>query len=217
MPTDDRNDLFNLELDEVSMVGKAANGKKFLIFKSMKGVKMKKAKPAGAARAGAGGAQATVSKADILDIVKTAIAPIVEDNKKLRKDLQKQTAVLRKKDYVDIAKSEFSELATPEEGAEILKSLEGLPSEARKPILKALKQANAVSKEAGKMLYHPLGSSRPAPGTPADVFEAAVQERMNHIQKSDNPPKNAMVAHALATKWVVENRDDLFKAITGGE
>ena len=74
----------------------------------------------------------SVSKADIMDIVQKAIAPLQEENARLRKTVEKQTDVLRKKDYVELAKSQLDELGTPEEGAEILKSLETLPADARK-------------------------------------------------------------------------------------
>jgi hypothetical protein len=218
-------DLSDEDIDRIDWVHKGANGKRIAIVK-FTGGKTMKSKPAGADRAGAGEAQA-ISKAEIADMiaegirvgVEKAVAPIINENKRLHKTQKGLVDTLRAKDLELVAKSELGELGKPSEMSKILKSLEdsNLPADDQKQIITTLKQANAMKKEAGKLLYSPLGSSRPAPGTPADVFEAAVQERMDHIQKSDNPPKNAMVAHALATKWVVENRDDLFKAITGGE
>ena len=191
MPTD----LSNLELDEVSLVGKAANGKRFLIFKSMpKGGKTMKIKPAGATRTGAG--EALVSKADIMDIVQKAIAPLQEENVRLRKTLQKQTDTLRKKDYVDLAKSHLDELGTPEEGAEILKSLEDLPEESRNFILKTLKQTNAIKKEAGQMLYKSIGSSRPAPGS---------------------GPKDKMILKSLAMDAVSQEYPDMARSVIAEE
>ena len=106
------NELTDLELDEVSLVGKAANGKRFLLYKSANGsVPMTKTKPA---RADKAGARALVSKAELLDIVQKAVEPIRKENEELR-------SILRKKEYEQIAKSDFSGLGTPEEGAEILK------------------------------------------------------------------------------------------------
>jgi len=67
-------DLKDLDLDEVSLVGKAANGKRFLLYKSANGsVPMTKTKPA---RADKAGARALVSKAELLDIVQKAVEPI---------------------------------------------------------------------------------------------------------------------------------------------
>jgi len=208
MPTD----LSNLELDEVSLVGKAANGKRFLIFKSMpKGGKIMKTKPAGATRTGAG--EALVSKADIMDIVQKAIAPLQEENVRLRKTLQKQTDTLRKKDYVDLAKSHLDELGTPEEGAAFLMSLEGLPEEPRNFILKTVKQTNAMKKEAGLILYKSIGSSRPAPGSSTAQFEAIVQNKLNEIQKSDTGHKSAKVLRARAVTKAAEENPMLAKAV----
>lgn len=201
------NELSDLDLEEVSLVGKAANGKRFLLFKNTQGVGKMKTKPAGAVRAGAG-ASVALSKADITDIVEKAVEPIRKENAVLR-------ASLRKKDYESIAKSELAELGTPEEGAEILKSLEGLPSEARKPILKALKQANAMKAEAGKMLYHPLGHNRPAPGSSTAQFEAIVEKHLGEIRKSDTGGKSAKVLRARAVTKAAEENPEMAKAVMG--
>jgi hypothetical protein len=212
MPTD----LSNLELDEVSLVGKAANGKRFLIFKSMpKGGKTMKIKPAGATRTGAG--EALVSKADIMDIVQKAIAPLQEENVRLRKTLQKQTDTLRKKDYVDLAKSHLDELGTPEEGAEILKSLEDLPEESRNFILKTLKQTNAMKKEAGQMLYKSIGSSRPAPGSVSEEFYSKVDAKMAEIRKSGSGPKDKMILKSLAMDAVSQEYPDMARSVIAEE
>lgn len=202
------NKLYDLELDEVSLVGKAANNRKFLIYKS-EGVTMRQTKPARADKAGAG-ASVTLSKADITDIVQKAVEPIRKENAELR-------AILRKKDYESIAKSDFSQLGTPEEGAEILKSLEGLPSEARKPILKALKQANAMKAEAGKILYKSIGSERPAPGSSTAQFEALVAARKGEIRKSGDAPKDPKVLNALAVAAVTKEHGALAKAVMAEE
>jgi hypothetical protein len=214
MPTD----LSNLELDEVSLVGKAATGKRFLIFKSTtkgKGGNTMMTAPAGATSTGAG--EALVSKADIMDIVQKAIAPLQDENRQLRKALQKQTDVLRKKDYVDLAKSHLDELGTPEEGAEILKSLESLPSDARKFILKTLKQTNAMKKEAGRMLYKSIGSSRPAPGSVSAQFYSLVDARMNEIRKSGTAPKDKVVLKSLAMDAISQEYPDLARAVIAEE
>ncbi len=203
------NELTDLELDEVSLVGKAANGKRFLLYKSAngKGVTMRQTKPA---RADKAGARALVSKAELLDIVQKAVEPIRKENEELR-------SILRKKEYEQIAKSDFSQLGTPEEGAEILKSLEGLPSEARKPILKALKQANAMKAEAGKILYKSIGSERPAPGSSTAQFEALVKARMGEIRKSGDAPKDPKVLNALAVAAVTKEHGALAKAVMAEE
>ena len=212
MPTE----LSDLELDEVSLVGKAANGKRFLIFKSLhKGGKTMKTKPAGATSIGAG--EALVSKADIMDIVQKAIAPLQEENALLRKTVEKQTAVLRKKDYVELAKSHLDELGTPEKGAEILKSMEALPAEARKLILKTLKQTNAMKREAGQILYKSMGSSRPAPGSVSAQFYSLVDSRMNEIRKSGTAPRDKVVLKSLAMDAISQEYPDMARAVIAEE
>jgi len=202
------NELTDLELDEVSLVGKAANGKRFLLYKSANGsVPMTKTKPA---RADKAGARALVSKAELLDIVQKAVEPIRKENEELR-------SILRKKEYEQIAKSDFSGLGTPEEGAEILKSLEALPTEARKTILKTLKQASVMKAEAGKLLYHPMGSDRPAPGTSTAEFEALVQKHESMIQKSGSGPTDPKVRHALAVTAATRENGALAKAVMAEE
>jgi len=202
------NELTDLELDEVSLVGKAANGKRFLLYKSANGsVPMRKTKPA---RADKAGARALVSKAELLDIVQKAVEPIRKENEELR-------SILRKKEYEQIAKSDFSGLGTPEEGAEILKSLEALPTEARKTILKTLKQASVMKAEAGKLLYHPMGSDRPAPGTSSAEFDALVQKHESLIQKSGHGPTDPKVRHALAVTAATRENGALAKAVMAEE
>ena len=205
-------DLSDEDIDRIDWVGKAANGKRIAIIKFTGGAKMK-TKPAGADKAGAGGA--LVSKADILEIVQKALEPLKEENAELRKELRKQTSILRKRDLESIAKAELPEL---DGGAEILKSLEGLPSEARKPIIKALKQANAMKAEAGKMLYKSVGSSRPAPGSVSAQFYSLVDARLGEIRKStDHAGKSEKVLKAMAVAAITKERRDLAKAVLAEE
>lgn len=165
---------------------------------------MTKTKPA---RADKAGARALVSKAELLDIVQKAVEPIRKENEELR-------SILRKKEYEQIAKSDFSGLGTPEEGAEILKSLEALPTEARKTILKTLKQASVMKAEAGKLLYHPMGSDRPAPGSASEEFYSLVEKRAAEIQKSDNgKSSNPAVMKAMAISTVSKERPDLAEKV----
>jgi len=203
-------ELKDLDLDEVSLVGSPANNRKFLIFKSMQkskeGINVIKTKPAGA-RAGA---RASVSKADILDIVQKAVEPIRKENAKLRE-------TLLKKDYEEIAKSHLGALGTPQEGAEILKSLESLPNEARDTILKGLKQANAAKKEAMAVLGTQMGSSRPAPGSATAQFEAIVAKHDNLIQKSGNGPIDPKVRRAMAVSAATRENGRLAKAVLAEE
>ena len=202
------NELTDLELDEVSLVGKAANGKRFLLYKSANGsVPMTKTKPA---RADKAGARALVSKAELLDIVQKAVEPIRKENEELR-------SIIRKKEYEQIAKSDFSGLGTPEEGAEILKSLEALPSEARKTILKTLKQASAMKAEAGKLLYHPFGSERPAPGSSTAQFEELVAKKVGAIQKSGDGPTDPKILRAQAVAAVTRENPQIAKAVIAEE
>jgi len=209
--------LSDLELDEVSLVGKAANGKKFLIFKSMdksKGsITMKTPKPAGAS-AGAGRAQ--VTKADIVDIVNKAIAPLQEENARLRKSLDRQTSMLQSKEYVEIAKSHFSELGKPEDVAKDLEAIAALPKESRDRVLKSWKQANAMKKESNAILTKAIGTSRPAPGSAREEFYGLVEKKIGEVRKSDAGKKagdNPAVLKALAITEVSKEHPDLAKMV----
>lgn len=207
----ERFELTDEEIDRVDWVHKGANGARVAIIKFdkkfKKGVDMITTKPA---RADKAGARALVSKAELLDIVQKAVEPIRKENEELR-------SILRKKEYEQIAKSDFSGLGTPEEGAEILKSLEALPTEARKTILKTLKQASVMKAEAGKLLYHPMGSDRPAPGTSMAEFEALVTKHESLIQKSGSGPTDPKVRHALAVAAATRENGALAKSVLAEE
>lgn len=210
------NELSNLELDEVSLVGKAANGKKFLIFKSMQkskeGITMK-TKPAGA-KAGSGVAQ--VTKADIAAMISEEIQKAV---KPLVQTVQKQSTKMRKQELEGIAKSYLGELGNPSETATILKSLEDsdMPAEAKTSILKTLKQANAAKKEAMGILGSQMGSSRPAPGSATAQFEAIVQKHEGMIQKSGNGPTDPKIRRAMAVSAATRENGKLAKAVIAEE
>ncbi|GEM_PF-1442300 len=210
------NDLKNLDLDEVSLVGKAANSKKFLIFKSMQNSKegiMMKTKPAGA-RAGASVAQVTKSDiaAMISEEIQKAVRPLVET-------VQKQSTKMRKQELEGIAKSYLSELGNPGETATILKSLEDsdMSASAKESILKTLKQANAVKKEAMGILGTQMGSSRPAPGSATAQFEAIVQKHEGTIQKSGSGPTDPKVRRAMAVTAATRENGKLAKAVLAEE
>lgn len=217
-----KNDLFNLELDEVSLVGKAANGKKFLIYKSMdKGRnRMQKTMPGRATKAGAG---ALVTKADIASMisgaVEKAVKPLAEENARLRKSVQKQNATLRKRELEEIAKSKLDSLGNPAEVADILKSLEDsdLSQDARKGILKTLKQANAIKKESMKLMGSQIGSSRPAPGSAMAEFEELVKSEMGEIKKSATAPSDPKILRAMAVSAVTKSHGKLARAVVAEE
>jgi ribonuclease D len=217
-----KNDLFNLELDEVSLVGKAANGKKFLIYKSMnKGrTDMRQNAPGRAAKAGAG---ALVTKADIASMisgaVEKAIQPLADENKLLRKSIKAQGTMLRKRELEEIAKSKLDSLGNPAEVADILKSLEDsdLPQDARKSILKTLKQANAIKKESMKLMGGQIGSSRPAPGSAMAEFEELVNKEASEIKKSATAPSDPKVLNAMAVAAVTKSHGKLARAVIAEE
>ncbi|MCX8207693.1 MAG: hypothetical protein N3G75_07675 [Methanothrix sp.] len=208
------NMLSDLELDEVSLVGKSANGRKFLVFKS-KGESKMTTVPTRAESSRAD--EALVSKAAIMDIIQKAVEPIAKENRELRKELERQNELLRHKNYIEVSKEYLGELVSPEEGASILKALENVPSDARKVILKSLKQANAVKREASKLLYHPMGSSRPAPGSAMEEFNALVEKRMSEIRKSGSAGSDPKVLRALATQEITRERPELARAVLAEE
>ena len=215
MPTD----LSNLELDEVSLVDKAANGKKFLIYKSLQTTKgsmmMRDQLPAGA-KTRARGAQVMVSKADLEDIVRKAVAPIAAENKRLSGIVEKQADRLKEKEYVAIAKSDFSQLGTPEEFATILKSLETLPTESRKAIIIALKKADVTKAESMRFLGSTLGvSAVAAPGSAIAQFNTLVDGRMGEIRKSagDKAPRDQRILKAKAQDEISREQPELALAV----
>lgn len=205
--------LSDLEIDEVSLVGKAANGKQYLVIKNIKGEQMKQTKPAGATKTGAGEAQ--VSKAVIMDIVQKAIAPLQEENARLKKSLDRQVSILQSKEYVEIAKSHFAELGKPEDIAKDLEAISTLPKESRDRVLKSWKQANAMKKEAGAMLTQAIGSSRPEPGSAREEFSALVAKKQAEVQKSDKGQKitNPAILKSLAITAVSTEYPDLARRV----
>jgi hypothetical protein len=177
--------------------------------KSKEGITMKDHKPAGA-KAGSGVAR--VTKADIQDMISKGIQEAV---KPLVETVQKQSTKMRKQELEGIAKSYLGELGNPGETATILKSLEDsdMSAEAKTSILKTLKQANAVKKEAMGILGTQMGSSRPAPGSATAQFEAIVEKHLGDIRKSDTGGKSAKVLRARAVTKAMEETPELAKAV----
>lgn len=220
------SDLSDEDIDRIDWVGKAANGRRIAIIKFTGGSKMR-IKPAGAIEDAGAGKARVITKADVAKMVsegvrvgiEKAIAPIVEENRKLMKSYKGLADLLRSRDLEVIAKSELDELGKPQEMATILKSLEdsNLPDETRKHILSTLKQANAVKKEAGKLLYSPFGSSRPAPGSASEQFYALVDARAGEIRKSADAPKDQKVLKALALTAITRENPDLARAVIAEE
>jgi hypothetical protein len=150
MPTD----LIDLDLDEVSLVGEPANGKKFLIYKSMEsGNNMantpeedKKDKPGGTP--GTAVAENTVpepttsaapslvdkstpaplidkvTKADLEKAVAEERARFEAREAALRKELEMEKDIRRKHELIEVAKSEYPALGKPEDTAQVLKQIE---------------------------------------------------------------------------------------------
>lgn len=110
MPTD----LTNLEIDEVSLVGKAANNKKFLIFKSMESDEMVDTEPAGAKPIEP--TQAHVEKADIDSIVEKAL---IEERK--TRDIEIKKAVDAAIEKEQIEKAEIKKKLDEERDVRITK------------------------------------------------------------------------------------------------
>ncbi len=211
-------DLADEDLDRIDWVHKGANGKRISIIKFLdtncntEGIMMK-TKPAGA-RAGSGVGQ--VTKADIESMISEGIQKAV---KPLVETVQKQSTKMRKQELEGIAKSYLGELGNPSETATILKSLEDsdMSSAAKESILKTLKQANAVKREAMGILGTQMGSSRPAPGSATAQFEAIVQKHEGMIQKSGNGPTDPKVRRAMAVTAATRENGALAKAVLAEE
>jgi hypothetical protein len=210
MPTD----LIDLDLDEVSLVGEPANGKKFLIYKSMEsGNNMtntpedgKNDKPGGTAtetvlpepnaattpplvdKSTTSPLVDKVTKADLEKAVAEERARFEARESDLRKELQIEKDIRRKQELIEVAKSDYLALGKPEDTALVLKQIEdsNLSDEARAQVLASLKQASAIKAEAGRIITKELGHNRTMPGsdTALGKFYAKVEERLGEIRKS---------------------------------
>lgn len=207
--------LSNLDIDEVSLVGKAANGKKkFLIYKSQQERVRKMTPPASKKKA-----------TDIQKTVDDAVhkAMVAErsrhatETEAIRKELNTEKTKRRRGELAEIAKSQFGALGPIEETVNTLEAIEksDMPRDEKKKLLVSLKQANEIKKQSD--LFRSFGTGQPAPNTPEAAFEAAVQERQSVVQKSADGPTNPQVARAEAVAWVVKNKPELMAALSGGD
>ena len=132
-------DLIDLDLDEVSLVGEPANGKKFLIYKSMEsGNKMTNTPEEGKNDKLSGTAEEAevpeptaattpplvdkpttqplvdnVTKADLEKAVAEERARFEARESDLRKELQIEKDIRRKQELIEVAKSEYPALGNP--------------------------------------------------------------------------------------------------------
>jgi hypothetical protein len=231
-------DLIDLDLDEVSLVGEPANGKKFLIYKSMESENEmtntpedgKNDKPGGTAAEDAVPEPTTattppvvdkstipqdkVTKADLEKAVAEERARFEARESDLRKELQIEKDIRRKQELIEVAKSEYPALGKPEDTALVLKQIEdsNLPEEARAQVLASLKQASAIKTEAGRIITKEIGHNRTMPGsdTALGKFYAKVEERISEVRKSgEGSGKARQTLKAMAVKQISLEHPDL--------
>lgn|GEM_PF-629051 len=188
------NDLKDEDIDRIDWVGKAANGRRIAIIKFTGSGNSMKTRPAGA-KTEAAGAEVEksdgITKADIEAIVTSAVSkavePLQEENAQLRKAVHKMSSASRDAELESIAKSHLSALGPAKETVGILKSVDKLPSGDRKAVLKALKQANAVKKDAMKILSKEYGHNRPIDADADSAIAKVNKMAQSLIEKSDKP------------------------------
>lgn len=209
------NLLTELDLDEVSLVGKAANGKKrFLIYKSQEPVKKTTKRDKMIAPQAL---EAHINKT-VATVVQKALAAERKETVAIRKQLNAEMDRRRTAELTEIAKNHMGGLAPVDKTVRVLKAIEtsGMSPEDQKAIRTMMKKSAAAMKESA--LFKSIGTSRPEvmPNSPYAAFEAEVEKRLAVIQKSDTAPKSAKKARSLAVKWVVQNRPDLWAAVSRG-
>lgn len=233
------NDLSELEIDEVSLVGKGANNKKYLIIKSMESEITTEIEPAGA-NGGAGASVAQVSKEDVDGAVAKAVMEAIEKEQKERSEAikkavdeaiakeQAEKADLKKaldierdvrvtKEYIEKATVDFPNLpgTTPVVMGPILKEAQEKLTEASfKALHDVLKAASAALGESA-LLYKELGSDLDAPttGSAAEQLDTLAKARAGDIRKSvEGATLDSKTAYAIAYDQVCKEHKDLFVA-----
>ena len=63
------------------------------------------------------------------------------------------------------------------------------------------------------MLFNPLGSNHPAPGSATEQFEAIVKKHQGEIQKGDTGNMSAKVMRAKAVTKAAKENPDMAKAV----
>jgi len=189
----ERYELSDEDIDRVDWVNKGANGAKIAILKFTKpkgSTMMNDHKPAGA-KARAGEAQ-VITKADIEDILSRAvekrIEPLKAENVSLKKALQTEKGIRLLAEQTEIAKSDYSEIGKPADIAKKLIAIDAsnMPDDVKKGLKETLRQANAMKREAGKLLYAEYGSSR-APPAPESALAKVNEMAQSLVDKSDKP------------------------------
>lgn len=202
--------LSDLDLDEVSLVGKAANGKKkFLIFKSQERV-TKMTPPAPENKAD------NIQKA-VDDAVRKAMRAEQHKTEAIRKELNVEKAKRRRAELADIAKNKLDAFGPVEKTTDILKALEDsdMALDQKKQIIATMVQANEIKKTSA--MFESFGSNRPEPGTPTAKFEALVAEEEARIRKSETGSNDPKVRKALAEDQVSKEHPDLARAVIAEE
>lgn len=208
----ERHLLSDLELDEVSLVKNAANGKKkFLIFKSDKKERVTKMTP-------------PASKIKAIDIqkavdvaVQKALAGERRKTASIRKELDEEKTKRRRAELAEIAKKKLAYIGPVEKTVDKLLAIEksDLDKDVKKALIADLVQANEIKKQSD--LYKSIGSNRPEPGTPTAEFDALVQKRMTEIRKSGNAGKSMDVLKAMAESEISKENPALARAVISEE
>lgn len=203
--------LSDLELDEVSLVKNAANGKKkFLIYKSDTKERVRKMTPPASPKA------IDIQKA-VDDAVQKALAGERRKTASIRKELDVEKTKRRRAELAEIAKKKLSFIGPVEKTVDKLLAIENsdLPTDVKKGLVADLAQANEIKKQSD--LYKSIGSNRPEPGTPTAEFDALVQKRLKEIRKSGNAGKSMDVLKAMAESEISKENPALARAVIAEE
>lgn len=203
--------LSDLELDEVSLVKNAANGKKkFLIYKSDTKERVRKMTPPASPKA------IDIQKA--VDVaVQKALAGERRKTTSIRKELDVEKTKRRRAELAEIAKKKLSFIGPVKKTVDKLLAIENsdLPMDVKKGLIADLAQANEIKKQSD--LYKSIGSNRPEPGTPTAEFGALVQKRLKEIRKSGNAGKSMDVLKAMAESEISRENPALARAVIAEE
>ena len=206
------NLLSDLEIDEVSLVGKAAIGKKFLIYKSASKERVRKMTPPASKK------KATDITKAVDDAVQKAMADERRKTDLIRKELTAVKTENRRAKLTKFVQDKGMVVLGPvDKTVDELLAIEksDLPKETKKSLVNKMIQAAEIKKQSA--LFDSLGTSQAAPGTPMAEFDALVEKKLTEIRKSDTGHKDQTVLKALAEDAVSKERPDLARAIIAEE
>jgi hypothetical protein len=219
------SDLSNLDLDEVSLVGKAANAKTFLIFKGLESESMTENEPEKGIKKDEPVVEAPISKSD-LESIRKELADAKTEKDNIKKALDAEIALREKNEFIKKAASfpdvgfsvKEGENRTNALGEFMHKMSKSLSAEEYAKFEETLKSAQVAKSEAMKILGVEKGyNGQAAPDTPAGELAQLVAKELAIIEKSADAPKDPKVREAIAIQKVSEQNGKLAARVLAQE